>query len=260
MSSRVGLVITTYNNEHLLRSVTQDLVLSSVDHCVIVNGGDEYSDIRNYKDFHIIQHQSNVGPCQSRIDGINYLLEKNCEHIFIVEDDMQFKGKDIFKRYINAHNETGLNYFCFCSDAPGNGVPGNRTPHVKIQYRDEVLHFYREMNNEFTYHHASIFSDVGMYDKQFVHMWDVDFVYRILEHAAHGCGFRNFPDVHDSDDYIMNNPHSVSRINHNNNRDSDLSRYINMFNHKHNCNISTTGTTQQVLKQHLKRLYDEKNC
>ena len=51
MSSRVGLVITTYNNEKLLRSVTQDLVLSSVDQCVVVNGGDEYSDIKNYKDF-----------------------------------------------------------------------------------------------------------------------------------------------------------------------------------------------------------------
>lgn len=260
MSSRVGLVITTYNNEKLLRSVTQDLVLSTVDQCVVVNGGDEYSDIKNYKDFHIIQHQSNLGPCQSRIDGINYLLERDCEHIFIVEDDMQFKSKDIFRRYVNAHDETGLNYFCFCSDAIGNGVPGKRTPHTKIQYENEIIHFYREMNNEFTYHHASVFSDVGMYDKQFTHMWDVDFVYRILEHDKHGCGFRNFPDIHDSDDYIMNNSLSHSRINKDNKRDIDLPKYISMFNSKHNCNISRTGTDQHTLKTYLKRIYNEKSC
>lgn len=260
MSSRTGLVITTYNNELLLESVTKNLLLDSVDVAVIVNGGNEYNNIKNYKQFSIIQHSSNLGPCQSRIDGIQYLLDNNCEHIFIVEDDMLFKNKDIFSRYVKAHYETGLNYFCFCSDAPGNGVPNRRTPHSKVQYVNETIHFYREMNNEFTYHHSSLFEDVGMYDKQFEHMWDVDFVYRILEHDVHGCGFRNFPDVHDSDLYIMNNPDSVSRLNQNNQRNINLMKYISMFNKKHNCDVTRVGQFDtSVLRTRLKQIFYEKN-
>jgi hypothetical protein len=257
MNDKCGLVITTYNTESWFSQLYNSIPFEELDECVVVNGGKPYK--KSYTSHTAwIQHTNNVHSHQSRIDGIQVLLGRGCEHIFIVEDDMIIKDLDIFQRYMRASKETGIKYLCFCSNADGNGQPFNRTPKQKIEYNSDILSFYGEMNNEFTYHHSSIFKEMGMYDISFQHLWDVEYVYRLLTSERFGCGFRYFPDVHDSDKYIMNNPESInnSRINTDNTRDKELSKYFQQFHDRHGHHIQSIPIwSEERFKSKLKQLY-----
>tara|TARA_R110002110_G_scaffold96358_7_gene248305 strand:- start:1385 stop:2167 length:783 start_codon:yes stop_codon:yes gene_type:complete len=260
MTGKYGLVVTTYNSEDWFKQLHESIPFTRLDECIIVNGGDKYTGVYN-KHTAWINHLYNVHSHQSRIDGIQVLIGRGCEHIFIIEDDMIIKDIDIFQRYVSASKETGLKYLCFCSNANGNGEPFERTPKQKIEYNNNIINFYGEMNNEFTYHHASVFEEIGMYDTSFHHLWDVDHVYRVLTSERFGCGFRYFPDVHDSDRYIMNNPESInnSRINTDNNRDNELSKYFQRFHDKHDHHIPTIPIWSiEKFKSKLKQLYNNR--
>ncbi len=252
----IGLVITTYNSEKWFKELYDTIPFSFLKEVVVVNGGLPYK--QTYKNNHWIQHNTNKGAAQSRIDGIKYLQSKNIEHIFIIEDDMLIKNSYIFNEYTIASLDTGLKYFCFCSNAQGNGIPGNRTPGEIVEYKNTKIAFYREMNNEFTYHHSSVFNEIGYYDSRFVHLWDVEFVYRLLTNEKFGCGFRYFPDVYNSDKFICNHPESInnSRTNINNIRDRELPVYFQLFEQIHKHSITRVPILEKKLfLNKLKQIY-----
>lgn len=257
MQFNAGLVITTYNSENWFDELHQTIPFSKLKEIVVVNGGKKYK--KNYINTHWIQHEKNLGAAQSRIDGIQYLQNKKIEHIFIIEDDMLIKNKDIFEAYINASLETGLKYLCFCSNAHGNGEPGNRTPAEIVEYKNNKIAFYREMNNEFTYHHASVFNSLGYYNTAYKHLWDVEFVYRVLTSEQFGCGFRYFPDIVDSDNFIKNHPQSInnSRTNVNSSRDRELPIYFEKFENQHKHSINRVPILdKQSFVNKLRYLYN----
>lgn len=259
-NEKIGLVVTTYNTESWFKKLYETIPFHKLDECVIINGGNLYTDVYK-KHTAWIQHNINVGAVQSRIDGIHYLLGRKCEHIFIIEDDMLLKNENVFQRYIEASKATGLKYLCFCSNAMGSGEPGMRTPARTVDYKKDKISFYREMNNEFTYHHASVFKDIGVYDTNFKHLWDVEFVYRVLISEKYGCGFRYFPDVFDSDEYVANLPESInnSRTNVNNKRNQELPPYFQMFQQKHGFHIPHIPIwPEQQFLQKLKELHSRR--
>lgn len=257
---KIGLAVTTYNSENWFDQLYNTIPFSKLDECVIINGGDKYSKRYN-KHTKWIQHKSNHGPAQARIDGIQYLMRQGCEHIFVIEDDMLFKHEDVFDQYINASQSTGICYFCYCSNAPGTGNPGARTPRIQVDYNDIKISFYSEMHNEFTYYRKSVFDDIGYYDQNYKHLWDVEFVYRVLTSEKYGCGFRYFPDIENSDIYIQNLPESInnSRLNADNMRNKELGIYFQMFEDKYKHHISRVPilTKHQFLNK-LKTIFNNK--
>lgn len=257
--NNIGLVVTTYNTENWFKELYSTIPFEKLQEVVVVNGGSPYKE--KYTRVHWLQHTTNKGAAQSRIDGIKFLLSKNIEHIFIIEDDMLIKNSNIFKEYVSTSLKTGLKYFCFCSTAQGSGLPGKRTPTEIVDYNVTKVAFYREMNNEFTYHHASIFNKIGYYDIKFTHLWDVEFVYRVLTSKEFGCGFRYFPDIINSDDFIQNHPESInnSRTNNNNKRNIELPTFLQMFETIHGYPVSSVPILEkQQFINKLKQLYKNK--
>ena len=65
--------------------------------------------------------------------ALKHLLEKDCDYIILVEDDMLFKD-NIFKEYIKAHKATGIQHFMFAYHGPANkaGVSGGKPVPRKI--------------------------------------------------------------------------------------------------------------------------------
>lgn len=254
-----GLVVTTYNSEKWFKELYATIPLKRLKEIVVVNGGEPYTTA--YSGVTWIQHTFNKGAAQSRIDGIKYLQNKGIEHIFVIEDDMLIKNENIFEKYVDASLDTGIKYFCFCSTAQGNGSPGKRTPAEIVEYKNTKVSFYREMNNEFTYHHSSVFDEVGYYDTKFTHLWDVEFVYRVLTSEKFGCGFRYFPDIFNSDNFIQNHPESInnSRTNINNKRDRELPAFLQMFEMTHGYPVSMVPILEkQQFVAKLKQLYKTK--
>jgi hypothetical protein len=170
--NKIGVGIVTYNSESYFTSLYNTLPLNKINELVVVNGGTPYTQSYNT---HWIQHYKNYYPSVCRNDCINFLRNRNCEHIFIIEDDMIIKDQDIFDTYINASKESGLKYFSFVSTSWESGTPNKRTPRLVVEYKNGTsISFYNNMCNEFTYHHTSCFDRVGTYDKNFRDPFDID--------------------------------------------------------------------------------------
>jgi len=221
---KIGIGITTYNSENYYKKLYDSLPLDSIDEIVTVNGGKPYENTYNVD---WIQHNKNRYPSVCRNDCISFLLNKNCEHIFIIEDDMIIKNKNIFKKYIEASKLSGLKYFSFVSTSWHSGSPGERTPKLTVEYsKDMSVSFYPNMCNEFTYHHASCYATTGVYDSSLRFAWDVELTYREASAKKYAAPFWWFADITNSDDYIMNNPEAASRIDAPDNPDGARSQKV----------------------------------
>jgi glycosyltransferase involved in cell wall biosynthesis len=210
-NEKIGVGITTYNSESYFKTLFDSLKDDNIiDELVVVNGGEPYKEIYNCD---WIQHYKNRFPSICRNDCISFLLNKDCEHIFLIEDDMIIKNIDIFKKYIEVSKITGLNYFSFVSMSSEAGSPGNRNPVLQVNYKDSHgVSFYQNMCNEFTYHHKSCFLKCGLYDGKMRDLFDADMVFRQSIANPNVAPFWYFADITDSDNYIENNPVAVSRL------------------------------------------------
>jgi hypothetical protein len=236
-TNKIGVGITTYNSEEYFKSLYESLPFSNIDELVVVNGGKHYKKKYNC---HWIQHNTNYYPSVCRNDVVNFLLNRDCEHIFIIEDDMIVKNSDIFKKYIETSKISGIKYFSFVSMSFNSGSIGNRTPKLSINYNKNIgISLYQNMCNEFTYHHASCFKKVGLYDTQFRDPFDIDMAYRESQHD-YATPFWWFADIKNSDDYIENNPNATSRLQSNRpdgSREEKITEQWNLFFKKHNKNV-----------------------
>jgi len=255
---KIGVGITTYNSEEYYKALYNTLPLDKIDILVTVNGGDRYKD--EYKG-NWIQHSENVYPSVCRNDCINFLLQRGCEHIFIIEDDMIIKSPDIFDRYIQASKETGLKYFSYVSMSYGAGEPFNRLSRMIVEYTNNIkISFYHNMCNEFTYHHCTCYERTGLYDTNYRDPWDIDFAYReSLQHYA--SPFWWFADITDSDHLIMNNPNATSRLQTerpDGSRQERIQKEWEYFKQKHNILVKQIpdSSKEQVIEK-LKQIKNE---
>jgi hypothetical protein len=125
---------------------------------------------------------------------------------------MIIKDANIFDRYIQASKVSGLKYFSYVSTSWESGTPGNRIPRLTVEYSKNVsVSFYKNMCNEFTYHHYTAFKQTGLYDTQFRDPFDIDLAFRESK-SNYAAPFWWFADVTGSDDLICNNPVAVSRL------------------------------------------------
>lgn len=208
-SGKIGIGITTYNSEDYFNTLWDSLQRCHFDELVVVNGGKQYK--KNYE-CGWIQHNINYYPSVCRNDAINFLLNRNCDHIFLIEDDMIIKNNGIFNQYIKASQKSGIKYFSFTSMSWDSGPPHNRTPRLTVNYDENVsVSFYRNMCNEFTYHHKSCFEKTGLYDTQFRDPFDIDMAYRESQ-TNYASPFWWFADISNSDEYIENNQNAKSRL------------------------------------------------
>jgi len=257
--SKIGIGITTYNSEKYFKDLYGSLKDTKFDELVVVNGGNKYEE--KY-DCEWIQHKKNQLVSVCRNDCIVFLLNRNCEHIFIIEDDMLIKDKNVFQKYVEASNVTGLKYFTFVSTSPGAGEPGNRIPKATISYNDNVsISLYGNLCNEFTYHHRSVFDKGYLYDPDFRELLDGELTYRECLAAEWTPPFWWFPDITNSDNYVCNNPNAKSRLQDPeriDNRNKVINHFVNLFYKKHGLHIGQIPhvSQEQVIEQ-LKRIKNE---
>ena len=250
--NKIGVGITTYETPHYLDALYDSIPHDKIDELVIVNGGSPYE--RHYDKADMIQHCSNHYPSVCRNDAAHYLKRRGCEHIFLIEDDMVIKDETIFDQYILAANTTNLCYLCFASTSWHSGEPGNRTPAAVIEYNEDVsIALYPNMCNEFTYHHYDTFQP---YDEEFRYIFDIDSAYRYSQlNMRAGAPFWWFADLPNSDDLIMNNPETESRINAGGARDDNLKPEWIRFAEKHGKPLNDIEKFDiDKVKTHLKKI------
>jgi GT2 family glycosyltransferase len=202
----IGAGIVTCNRpDFFLRcfnSIPKDVEL------VVVNDGTDFKDIeklQSMRSFTYIHNKKNLGVGKSKNLLFKQLLEKGCEHIFIIEDDIVVKDSKVFEAYIKAKNITGIHHFNFGYHGPANknGISGGAPcPRYVIDYGDVQIAINMHSVGAFCYYSRECLEKVGLIDEDFLNAFEhVEHDYRIFK-AGYTTPYWNFADIAGSAEYL----------------------------------------------------------
>jgi len=146
--------------------------------------------------------KSGVGKAKNK--ALAYLIDKGCEHIFLMEDDIEILDEKVFDVYIKASWTTGIKHFNFGLHGNHNkDLNGNITARKIINYPDETkIVLYPNVLGAFSYYHIDVLNKVGLMDEQFYNALEhVDHTYQIIKEGYHPY-FRWFADVLEANDFL----------------------------------------------------------
>ena len=200
--SKIGIGIVTCNRNNFFKKCVESIKKEWYDELVIVNDGD--IPIKNIS-LNIINNKENLGVCKSKNILFKELLNKNCDYIFIVEDDMVFKD-NAFKAYINAHKKTGIHHMMFGYHGPinkGNISKGKPRPRKVIDYGDFKLALNSGCVGAVCFYTKKSLKDVGIFDEDFNknNFEHVEHSYRLAK-AGYSTPYWWWSDLANSTDYI----------------------------------------------------------
>jgi glycosyltransferase involved in cell wall biosynthesis len=226
----IGFAMVTYNAEHRIRE-SAFTVPKWIKNFVIVNDGTPYPSDAYPEQAHIIQHKTNMSVGAAKTTAINYLMEKGCEHIFIMEDDILIKDENVFKEYIRHSLISGIKHLNFALHGPANkigskgftdlserkDVNGKPNPRMIIPYEngDELnkevkIALYPNCVGAFSYYYRPVLEDIGGFDPAFKNAWEhVEHTYQAIKKMYHPA-FWYFADINESWKYLTDIPNSIA--------------------------------------------------
>lgn len=222
---KIGIGIITYKRVHFFKHCYNSIPWDRVDVAVVVNDGPEYDleqeNVKLNDKTTWIQHETNMKLSKTKNDAIEFLYDQDCEHIFIIEDDTLIEDPEVFEKYINAAEISGIKHLNY-----GPGSPFNReqdpnviydlhnrhlakqdskpAPRMIVEYENDVkIALYQHTVAAFVYYHRDCIDKVGLFDEEFnENAWEhVEHTYRIIKAGLHPP-FWWFADLADSEHLI----------------------------------------------------------
>ena len=230
MSDKIGIGIITCNRPDFLQALLTSMQLitcdSDVYELVIVNDGDVLPDIDVPFSHTLLHNKENVGVGKSKNRAMQHLLDKKCDYVFIIEDDMIILDGSVFDKYIQAYKKSGIHHFNY-----GPGSPFNRkqtiqnydlhnrhlldqqsepNPRIVIDYGDDVkISLFEHTVAMFSFFTREVLEKVGLYDEAYYNAWEhVDHTYMIIKAGLHPP-FWWFADIYDSHKYLTEAPGAI---------------------------------------------------
>ena len=162
--SKVGVGIITCNRVDMYKVCRDSIDEDWYDELVTVNDGDK--DIICARGDYI-KTPGGEGVGRAKNKAIEYLLEKDCDYIILVEDDMKFKG-NLFEQYIKAYKKTGIHHLMFAYHGPANND-------VKIALNQHCV-------GAVCFYTRECLEDVGIYDETYTNAFEhVDHSYELAK-------------------------------------------------------------------------------
>ena len=203
MNNKIGVGIITCNRQEFFKKCLDSI--PSVGSLVVVNDGDAYApSVYGGKPNEIIQHTSSKYVGISKNEAMRYLVQNDCDHIFIIEDDMYIKDPLVFEKYIKTAEETGIWHLNFGYHGPANKTPdGLPKPRQTVAYDNGInLALNLHIVGAFSYYYRGVIKNIGYIDEHFKNAFDhVEHTYRIIKAGLH-TPFWWFADVADSHNLI----------------------------------------------------------
>ena len=217
VKEKIGIGIVTCNRPDYLKKLLKSIVNCNWAEFIIVNDGDKL-ELPGYN-YYIHNNEKNLGVGKSKNIAMKHLIDKGCEYIFIIEDDVVILDELVFDKYIQASKVSGIQHFNY-----GPGTPFNRkqciqnfdlhnrhelsnistpNPKLTIEYKETVLiDLYEHCAGVFSFFTSQILDRVGLNDESFYNAWEhVDHTYRIIKENGHPP-FWWFADINDSDKFL----------------------------------------------------------
>lgn len=234
---------------------------------VIINDGKEKLPIYpiNY-----IETDGYTGVAKAKNKALQYLIDNGCEHIFLMEDDIQIIDRNVFNLYINASIKTGIKHFNY-------GLHGNHNkthlgePNIlrTIQYpnTDTSVDLYPNVLGAFSYYHIDVLKDVGLIDEDYyLSMEHVDHTYK-ASLKNYTSPWRYFADVHNSFEYLKDivPDHQQSKIRNKSNFEEIFKNGLDLFIKKNGFSVvQGYGPPEEIVTMSdcitkLKEIYNNKD-
>lgn len=215
--NKIGIVLVTCNRPAFFEKSI--IALPKADKMIVINDGRKISEslVPTYFD-KFIQHKKNIGVGRTKNEGLRFLLESGCEHIFVCEDDIVIKDPNIYNKYIAAANNSGIRHLNFAYHGNANKNEDGNPMHRKIVFDDNcnpIITLNKNLIGAFTYFDHKILQEVGLLDELFYNAWEhVDHTYQIIKAGKHPP-FWWFADICNSNELIedldSNLKHSIIR-------------------------------------------------
>lgn len=184
----IGVGIVTYNAPDRIKQ-SGATIPGWVKNFVIVNDGTPYDASVYPEHAHIIQHLDNKSVGQAKNSAIQYLLDKGCEHIFIMEDDILLQTDEVFDKYIQTSLYSGIKHLNYALQGPANkkGAKGfndlkeraeqesltEPNPRQVIKYTDDIqVALYPNSVGAFSYYQREALEDIGLFDDVYKNAWE----------------------------------------------------------------------------------------
>lgn len=200
----IGVAILTYNRPDYFTQVYSYIPFHKIDELVVVNDGtNHYVPSPKTGQFDQTRYQVIYGDKQNGIAwaknrAAEYLVERGCEHIFFIEDDVIIKNKDVFDVYIRHAQTFGIHHLNFLK------VAGNEKT-LRYHYiapNGCSIGFYKNPQGAFSYYNAAIFKKLGFFDENYKNAFEhIDHEYTLVKNQVIPP-FWYFPDVLDSEKYL----------------------------------------------------------
>ncbi len=201
----IGIGVVTCNRGDMLHKLLKSINSCNWAEFIIVNDGDDRLEIDGYN-YYIHNNEENLGVCKSKNIAMKHLLDKGCDYVFIIEDDMLILDDGIFDKYIQTYKETGIHHLMFGYHGPANknGVSGG-VPHPRkiIDYGNVQVALNLHCVGAFCFYTRKSLEAVGLLDEEFDknNFEHVEHSYRLAK-AGYSTPYWWWADLANSLDYI----------------------------------------------------------
>ena len=218
---KIGINISTCDRPEYLNKLLESI--RDCEHIVcICDDGHDKVDTSDYKKFNKIDSEEpRSGVAKNKNNGLKYLLDKQCDYIFSLEDDCTISDLRVFDLYIEACNATGIQHFNYGPGSPWNrkqddpSIIGNlsrRTeasqlgepmPRMIVQYTENIsISLYQHVVGMFSFFSKKCLDTVGIMDERFYNAWEhVDHTLQTIKNNMHPP-FWFFADIVNSHEFI----------------------------------------------------------
>lgn len=177
MNEKIGLALITYDRPDYLRQSLNHLDKynwggASIKYIVVDELYDEkkYSWLKRSDDYKVI-YQKNSGVGKAKNVALKSLLSENCQHLFLIEDDILVIATNACTEYIDYAKRTGVPHLNFALH--GNLNIGKKTT-FEWRRGDRVTEIcaYPDCVGAFSYYTRKILDEVGLLDENFNNAWE----------------------------------------------------------------------------------------
>lgn len=232
--NKIGVGIITCDREDFYIKASESLskALQIYSDCETVTVNDGTNKLK-YQPINLIDTIGRQGVGKAKNAALKFLMERNCEHIFLMEDDIEIKDVFVFKEYIKTADVTGIKHLNYGLHGNHNRDGyGNPIIRKTVNYPDDTkIDLYPNLLGAFSYFHISVLDEIGLIDEDYYNaMEHVDHTYRAIK-AGYHPPFRWFADVHGSDKMLKDivPDHQQSKIRNEANFQETFKKGLDLF-------------------------------
>ena len=263
--SKIGVGVITCDRMDMYHVCIESIKKSWCDEIVTVDDGKKDHVLAPKGEY--IKTDGGIGVGKAKNKALQHLLDKGCDYIVLVEDDMKFSD-NIFKAYVDAYKKTGIHHFMFAYHGPANkaGISyGKPVPRNVIDYGDVKIALNQHCVGAVTFYTRESLEKVGLYDENFTNAFEhVDHSFQLAKNGF-STPYWWWADIANSLDYVQEQKCSEesSAIRPRSDWQSNIQTAAQYFMSKNNVSpVRVPDTPQDQVVEILKRykkLIDERS-